>query len=100
MTDLSTLTVPFEVEIRRAWSRTPVGDNDTPEIRVVDVPADKIPPNRAATPELFEEICDLVFHYGQNDFQPKPIESVSVGDVIRLGEGRFRVDSIGFTRIS
>jgi hypothetical protein len=85
---LHTLTVPFAVEMRSGG------------IRTVDIPADKIPPNRAASPALFDEICDLVFHYGQNDFQPRPFPSVSVGDVIRLGEGRFRVDPVGFTRVS
>lgn len=29
----------------------------------------------------------LAFHYGQNDFQPRPVRSVSVGDVIQLGDG-------------
>jgi hypothetical protein len=30
---------------------------------------------------------ELAFMYGQNDFQPRPIRSVSVGDVIKLGDG-------------
>lgn len=39
---------------------------------------------------------DLVFHYGQNDFQPQQIPSVSVGDIIRISLGRFKVVSFGF----
>lgn len=44
----------------------------------------------------------LVFHYGQNDFQPsQTCYSVSVGDVIRLPDGRrFRVCSVGFQLIT
>lgn len=39
---------------------------------------------------------DLVFRYGQNDFQPQPMPSVSVGDVIRYQGRRYRVAPIGF----
>ena len=34
-----------------------------------------------------EELLDLTFYYGQNDFQPQPQRSVSVGDVIKLPDG-------------
>lgn len=39
----------------------------------------------------------LTYQYGQNDFQPKPIRSVSVGDVIKLPDGSLhRVRGAGF----
>jgi hypothetical protein len=48
----------------------------------------------------FVQILDLVFRYGQNDFQPvKGLPSVSVGDVVRLGNASWRVASMGFTRL-
>lgn len=58
------------------------------KIREVEVPDDD------------ERLLNLVFHYGQNDFQPLPICSVSVGDVIRLGNRKFRVDSLGFSEVT
>jgi len=93
---LAGLSVPFDVEIHATYLREP----PPMRIRTVDVPANKIPPNRESTPELIEAICDLVFHYGQNDFQPRPFPSVSVGDVIRIGEARYRVEPVGFERIA
>ena len=62
------------------------------EIRPVDIPADEFVP---ATPDAQ---LDLVFRYGQNDFQPKKFPSVSVGDVITLHGVRYLVASYGFKR--
>jgi len=67
--------------------------------RPVDLPEDVtvgMTPSR-----LYEEqkqtLLDSVFYYGQNDFQPKPIRSVSVGDVIKLPDGSLhRVLGAGF----
>lgn len=60
------------------------------KVREVDVPDDRA----AGAPE--DEILELAFHYGQNDFQPRPFPSVSVGDVVELRPGaRFRVASPG-----
>ncbi len=42
-----------------------------------------------------EGLLELVFYYGQNDFQPRPMPSVSVGDVARLPDGR-RFECAGF----
>jgi hypothetical protein len=89
---LRELTVKVEVEVN--------AHRTNQQIRVVEIPADKIPPNAAPTPELLDTVLGLVFHYGQNDFQPRPCPSVSVGDVIRFGERRYRVDPVGFTRVS
>lgn len=37
------------------------------------------------------------FRLGQNDFQPKDVRSVSVGDIIEL---KFKVENVGFSLIS
>jgi len=49
-------------------------------VRVVDL-------DRLEGKPTNEELLDLAFYYGQNDFQPKPIRSVSVGDVVKLPDG-------------
>lgn len=45
------------------------------------------------------ELLGLVFKWGQNDFQPKPMPSVSVGDAICLPGGKYRVLMAGFGKI-
>ena len=63
------------------------------KIRVVEIPADE------AKGASREDLLDLAFKYGQNDFQPQPICSVSVGDVIHLDGMSFRVEPCGFAEI-
>ncbi len=64
-------------------------------IRPVKVPDEAI--GRASSESA---ICELAFKFGQNDFQPLPFRSVSVGDVASL-EGRlFIVEVAGFREIS
>lgn len=59
-------------------------------IRIVTVP------DREFGPTVDDKL-DAVFHWGQNDFQPLPVPSVSVGDVIELPDGdRWAVDPVGF----
>jgi len=63
------------------------------EIREVQVP------NRQYEEAKEHEgaVLDLIYTYGQNDFQPHPtLPSVSVGDVIRLNGKKYRVRNIGF----
>lgn len=77
----------FEVELQRFQDG---------KIRVVTVPEGELD---AATST--EQKLDLIFKYGQNDFQPLPrCCSVSVGDVIRLGGERWGVAGIGFTKLA
>ncbi len=61
-------------------------------IRKVEVPDDEW---RAAGTEARLE---LAFQYGQNDFQPQPLPSVSVGDVVRLEGERWAVAPCGWER--
>jgi len=49
---------------------------------------------------LLEDRLELVFRFGQNDFQPRPMCSVSVGDVIILDGEMFMVMGGGFKKIT
>jgi hypothetical protein len=62
-------------------------------IREVDIPVDEIGDGRG------ESVLDLAFKYGQNEFQNKPLPSVSVGDVIRYEGKRYEVSFIGFKEL-
>lgn len=59
------------------------------EIRTVNVPDNLWTENT-------EKNLDLVFQYGQNDFQPQNHPSVSVGDIIQLDNQYYLVRPIGF----
>lgn len=68
------------------------------EIRMVEVPfcEEDILENR-----ITEQDClGTIFHYGQNDFQPKEHPSVSVGDVIHFNGKTYTVDFYGFSEIA
>jgi len=44
------------------------------------------------------DLAELAFKYGQNDFQPRPMRSVSVDDVVEIPlYGRFLVEGVGFS---
>lgn len=61
------------------------------DIRNVNVPDDEL--NQGND-------LDRIFYHGQNDFQPLPLPSVSVGDVIEYKDGLHMVNSIGFQQIT
>lgn len=61
---------------------------DPGEIRIVSIPDDK------------EQSLENVFHYGQNDFQPKAHPSVSVGDVVTYQNEKYLVSGIGFKKLN
>jgi len=69
-------------------------NEDTPiPVRIVDVPEDKSGGDS-------HHLLDMAFYFGQNDFQPKPVRSVSVGDVVELPNGELhRVLGVGFERL-
>ncbi len=60
----------------------------------------EIPDNEWEEATTTEHKLDAVFHWGQNDFQPKPFPSVSVGDVIELNGKYHMVEIIGFRQLS
>lgn len=56
---------------------------DTPiPTREIDIPEHEIDEEPS-----IDSLLELAFKFSQNDFQPRPIRSVSVGDVIKLGDG-------------
>jgi hypothetical protein len=78
----------FEVELNMFLPGT---------IRVVTVPRSAIR-EHIKNKQTFE-ILEKVFYYGQNDFQPQELPSVSAGDVIRFKDERFMVLSLGFRKL-
>lgn len=71
----------FQVELRAFGGNGEIREVEVPEVHV-------------------EDLLETIFYFGQNDHQPKPQRSVSVGDVIVVGVRRFRVDGVGFTELS
>ena len=70
------------------------------EIRIVDVPENRfIMEDYHDKRVSLEECLQIIFRYGQNDFQPKKHPSVSVGDVIEFDNKNYRVDPIGFSEV-
>ena len=65
-------------------------------IRMVRIPKDEMDDS----PDELDAKLQLIFHYGQNDFQEMPMPSVSVGDVISFGCELFMVKPTGFQRMS
>jgi len=54
-------------------------------------------------PDTYEDtnkLLDLVFKFGQNDFQPQKIYSVSCGDVVEYKNKYYMVCSVGFKKIT
>jgi len=60
----------------------------------------KIPQEEYEAANSIHDILELTYHYGQNDFQPKPIYSVSVGDVAEHNGHYYMVMGDGFEEIS
>lgn len=84
---MSTITKHYTVEVEMSAFMGP------DVIRPVDVPMDEF----LGADEAGQ--LELVFLYGQNDFQPKQFCSVSVGDVVRLNGRRFKVAGLGFEEV-
>jgi len=63
------------------------------EVRQVEVPDSQITEDHLSN-------LELIFHYGQNDFQSQPHPSVSVGDVINYNNQKFLVAAIGFKNMT
>lgn len=69
--------------------------DDRSKIREVEIPQEEYESTHSV-----QEVLELVFRYGQNDFQPQSIYSVSVGDVAELNGHYYMVMSYGFQEIS
>lgn len=62
-------------------------------VREVNVPTEEMAGDAAAQ-------LERVFYWGQNDFQPLPLCSVSVGDVAELGDRFYVCRPLGWAEIS
>jgi len=57
-------------------------------------------------PQTFEEyenedhILEATYHFGQNDFQPRQMPSVSAGDVIYFKNKKYLVKNVGFKELT
>lgn len=71
---------------------------DPGDVREVDVPDEEI--SRKTTKTSTQSfMLELIFKYGQNDFQPKKMPSVSMGDVIEYDGKLFVVCALGFNEL-
>lgn len=64
-------------------------------LREVTVPAERMEKCTSV-----DSILDAVFYYGQNDFQPQQMPSVSCGDVIFIEDEIWMVKAFGFQKIT
>ena len=71
------------------------------EVREVEVPDERIKNNvNVADDANIAVVLDLVYHYGQNDVQPKQHPSVSMADIIVYNDEKYLVCSAGFRRLT
>lgn len=61
-------------------------------IRAVRVPEGELSLNT-------QDNLEKIFKYGQNDFQPMKLPSVSMGDVIRYNGKRYLILAIGYREL-
>lgn len=64
-----------------------------PRTREVTVPDDELT-------GIIEHDLEKIFYYGQNDFQPQRICSVSVGDVVEYGDRLYLCQPMGYREIT
>jgi len=69
--------------------------DDKGVVREVEIPQEEYDRAKSA-----KEILELVFKYGQNDFQTKSMYSVSVGDVVEIHNHYYMVMSTGFDELT
>jgi hypothetical protein len=71
------------------------------EIRYVELPEYCLFDEVDNKGDIIDQILELVFKYGQNDFQPQRHPSVSVGDIACLFDHYyFLCDKVGWRKIS
>lgn len=59
-----------------------------------------IPDEEWAKADTTAKRLELAFYYGQNDFQPQPRPSVSIGDVAVIDGRRFVCASLGWRELA
>ena len=74
------------------------GEDVPAPVRLVDLPPAQAEDLISSEHEADRNsLLELIFMNGQNDFQPKPIRSVSCGDVVELPDGSLhKVLGVGF----
>ncbi len=70
------------------------------KVRKVDVPKEEWNELKVDDRHFLDARLGLVYHYGQNDFQPKRINSVSAGDVIYFCNTYYMVCGVGFKQLT
>lgn len=71
------------------------------EVRGVEVPDERLEGHINIADDLnVAVVLDLVYHYGQNDFQPQKNPSVSMADVIVYNDERYLVCGFGFRKLT
>jgi len=80
-------TIMFEVELNMFAQG---------KIRKVEVPWSEL---RFYDTHAIENNLGIIFKWGQNDFQPQELPSVSMGDVICYDGDRYLVLSVGFRKL-
>lgn len=78
--------------------------DDRTWIRVVEVHADQCDwSDNCFTPKNDDDLLEVIWRFGQNDFQPRVAPSLSVDDLVILddanGRRYYRVDACGFVRV-
>lgn len=68
---------------------------DRSKVRQVEIPDEE-----TKMVNLQRHLLQLVFTYGQNDIQPRPFYSVSVGDVIEIDSEYEMIMGSGFKKLS
>ena len=68
-------------------------------VRKVNVPDDDLFEIDLEQKRTYEQILNLVFRYGQNEIQPQPMPSVSVGDTAVLWKRYFMCTPVGWKKI-
>jgi hypothetical protein len=74
-------------------------------IREIEIPNDELVDLLVDVHEKMDQngidrLLGLVWQYGQNDFQPRNLPSLSVGDVVELHNGdRYRVLGAGWEKL-
>jgi len=83
---------------------TPFNSNSVTSIRTVEVPVGELNACRSGGAD---HTLDLIYQYGQNDFQPRKNQrSVSIGDIIVSQENEFNdnefwvVEEFGFRKLT
>ena len=75
-------------------------EGDKSRVRNVQIPISTDDDISLYKGDELNSVLEMVYKYGQNEFQPMQFPSVSVGDVAQVGNRYFMVVSMGFKEMS